>query len=49
MREVYESYKGSTKLSPMVREINWAHNLIIFFRTKTDEEREFYLKSAFQE
>jgi len=40
---------GSIKLSPLVREISWTNNLIIFSRTKTEEEREFYLKLSLQE
>jgi predicted nuclease of restriction endonuclease-like (RecB) superfamily len=49
MRQFYEAYKDSTKLSPLVREISWTNNLIIFSRTKTEEEREFYLKLSLQE
>jgi len=49
MRQFYESYKDSTKLSPLVREISWTNNLIIFSRAKTEEEREFYLKLSLQE
>ncbi|MHA4893555.1 DUF1016 N-terminal domain-containing protein [Pedobacter sp. PWIIR3] len=30
----------------MLREISWSHNLSIFSRCKTTEEREFYLKLA---
>lgn len=43
MRQFYEIYKDTPKLAPMVREINWTNNLIIFSRCKTVEEREFYL------
>jgi predicted nuclease of restriction endonuclease-like (RecB) superfamily len=38
-----------SKLSPLLREISWSHNLAIFSRCKTIEEREFYLKLAKQE
>ncbi|MEO5910631.1 MAG: DUF1016 N-terminal domain-containing protein [Pelobium sp.] len=31
------------KLSPLVREISWTNNLIILSRTKTNEEKAFYL------
>ncbi len=44
MKQFYEVYKDSPKLSPAVREISWTHNLMIFSRCKTAEEREFYLK-----
>ena len=43
MRQFYETYKDSPKLSPLAREISWTNNLIILSRTKTLEEREFYL------
>lgn len=32
-----------------MREISWSHNLVIFSRCKTAEEREFYLKLSKQE
>jgi predicted nuclease of restriction endonuclease-like (RecB) superfamily len=44
MKQFYETYKDSPKLSPLVREISWTHNLLIFSKTKSDEEREFYLR-----
>ncbi len=30
MKLFYENYSGSQKLAPMVREIGWTHNIIIF-------------------
>lgn len=49
MKQFYETYKDSPKLSPMVREISWSHNMVIFSRCKTLEEQEFYLKITKQE
>lgn len=49
MKQFYETYKDSPKLSTLLREISWSHNLVIFSRCKTAEEREFYLKLAKQE
>lgn len=49
MKQFYETYKDSSKLSTLLREISWSHNLSIFSRCKTNEEREFYLKLAKQE
>jgi predicted nuclease of restriction endonuclease-like (RecB) superfamily len=43
MKQFYESYKNEPKLSPLVREISWTNNLIILSRTKTTEEKAFYL------
>jgi len=49
MKQFYETYKDFPKLSTALREISWSHNLAIFSRCKTTEEREFYLKLAKQE
>ena len=49
MKQFYENYKDFPKLSTLLREISWSHNLAIFSRCKTAEEREFYLKLAKQE
>ncbi len=49
MKQFYETYKDFPKLSTVLREISWSHNLAIFSRCKTTEEREFYLKIAKQE
>ena len=44
MKQFYETYKDFPKLSPLVREISWTNNLLIFSRCRTIEEKEFYLK-----
>ncbi|MBK9642910.1 MAG: DUF1016 family protein [Saprospiraceae bacterium] len=49
MKQFYETYKDFPKLSTLLREISWSHNLAIFSRCKTIEEREFYLNLAKQE
>src|SRR5690606_28104238 len=49
MKQFYEAYKDVPKLSTLLREISWSHNLAIFSRCKTVEEREFYLKLSTQE
>jgi predicted nuclease of restriction endonuclease-like (RecB) superfamily len=46
MKQFYEAYKDSPKLSTLLREISWSHNLAIFSRCKSIEEKEFYLKLA---
>jgi hypothetical protein len=40
----YLTYKDNKKLAPLVREIGWSHNLLIFEKCKDDLEREFYIK-----
>ena len=50
MKQFYETYRNAgEKLSPLVREISWTNNLIILSRTKSDEEREFYLRLCVKE
>lgn len=44
MRKFYLTYKDNQKLAPMVREIGWSHNLLIFEKCKDNLEREFYIK-----
>jgi len=45
MRLFYFTYKNNKKLAPLVREISWSHNIIIFEKCKTEEEKEFYLSN----
>ncbi|PKL80032.1 MAG: hypothetical protein CVV27_01035 [Candidatus Melainabacteria bacterium HGW-Melainabacteria-1] len=49
MKQFYETYAADQKLSPLVRDLNWTHNLIIFSQSKRPKEREFYLRMAIQE
>jgi predicted nuclease of restriction endonuclease-like (RecB) superfamily len=49
MKQFYETYKDFPKLSTLLREISWSHNLAIFSRCKSPEEREFYLNLAKEE
>jgi predicted nuclease of restriction endonuclease-like (RecB) superfamily len=44
MKQFYETYQGDEKLAPLVRELPWTHNTIIFSRCKSAEEREYYLR-----
>ena len=46
MKQFYETYKDFPKLSPLVREISWTNNLLIFSRSKSIEEMEFYLNAC---
>ena len=49
MKQFYETYKDSPKLSALLREISWTNNLIILGRAKSEKEREFYLRLNIQE
>lgn len=44
MKNFYETYSQSEKLAPLVREIGWSHNVLIFEKCKEDLEREFYIR-----
>ena len=46
MRTFYETYKDNEKLAPLVREIGWTQNKLIFEKCKDDLQREFYLKKT---
>ena len=49
MKQFYEAYHTNSKLSPLVREISWTNNMIILSKSKTDEEREFYIRLSIKE
>lgn len=49
MKQFYETYSAYPKLSTVLREISWSHNLAIFSRCKTIKEREFYVLLSKQE
>lgn len=43
MKQFYEAYNQYEFLSPAVRELSWANNLLILSKTNTMEERELYM------
>lgn len=49
MRQFYETYRHEKKVSPLIRELSWTHNLLILARCKQPKEREFYLRLAQRE
>jgi predicted nuclease of restriction endonuclease-like (RecB) superfamily len=49
MKKFYETYHEDSKLSPLLRELSWSHNMAIFSKCKLPEEREFYLQLSIQE
>lgn len=46
MKQFYETYADHPELSALLRETPWTHNMIIFSRCKTLEERVFYIKNS---
>jgi predicted nuclease of restriction endonuclease-like (RecB) superfamily len=49
MKQFYEAYHAFPKVSPLVTLLTWTNNLIILSKTKTIEERTFYLQLAINE
>ncbi|HRJ51525.1 MAG TPA: PDDEXK nuclease domain-containing protein [Candidatus Thiothrix moscowensis] len=49
MKQFYETYQADEQLIPLVKQLPWTHNTIIFSRCKTAEERQFYLKQSIKE
>lgn len=49
MRQFYDTYRNDQKVSPLVTQLSWTHNLLILSRSKRSEEREFYLRMSIQE
>jgi predicted nuclease of restriction endonuclease-like (RecB) superfamily len=49
MRQFYEAYREDEKVSALLRQLPWTHNLIILNQSKRPEEREFYLRLAIRE
>lgn len=49
MKQFYTTYKDAPELSTLLREISWSHNLAIFSRCNSPEERKFYLNVSKKE
>jgi predicted nuclease of restriction endonuclease-like (RecB) superfamily len=49
MRKFYETYRGDEKVTALLSQLPWTHNLVILNQSKRPEEREFYLRMAIQE
>ena len=46
MRQFYEFYKEDGIVSPLVRQIDWTHHLIVMARAKSPDERRFYIEKS---
>ncbi|MFH1196770.1 MAG: PDDEXK nuclease domain-containing protein [bacterium] len=49
MKQFVETYKPYPKLSTLLRELSWSNNLHILSKTKTIEEKEFYINLTIKE
>jgi len=48
MRQFYFEYQDLTILQPLVGELSWSSNLLIFSRVKEPKAREYYLRQAIE-
>ncbi len=49
MRQFYDAYCNNEKVSSLVTQLPWTHNLLVLSHSKLDEEREFYIRMAIRE
>jgi predicted nuclease of restriction endonuclease-like (RecB) superfamily len=49
MRQFYATYRNEPKVSALLRQLPWTHNVLILGKCRRAEEREFYLRLAAQE
>jgi predicted nuclease of restriction endonuclease-like (RecB) superfamily len=49
MRQLFETYQGFEKVSPLVTQISWSANLIILSKCKEPEEQQFYVLLSVKE
>jgi len=48
-KRFYLTYRDFSKVRTLSAEISWSHNLLLLNKTKTIEEKEFYLKMSIKE
>ncbi len=49
MRQFYETYPHKKFVSPLLTQISWSNHLLVLSKTKTSEEREFYIRLSLKE
>ena len=49
VRQFYQIYKNNTKVSSLRTQINWTNRRLILSKTKSMEEKEFYLRLSIKE
>ena len=49
MKQFYETYAGTEKVSALLTQLSWTNHLLIMSNSKSDEEREFYIHLAIKE
>jgi predicted nuclease of restriction endonuclease-like (RecB) superfamily len=48
-KQFYEAYRENEIVSPLVTQLSWTQHLLILSKTKSTEEREFYIRLAIRE
>ena len=49
MKQFYETYTDNEKVSALLTQLSWTNHLLIMSGSKSDEEREFYMRLAVKE
>ena len=49
MKQFFETYKDDQFVSPLVTQISWTNHLLIMSKSKTPEERRFYMELCIRE
>lgn len=49
MKQFYETYAGNEKMSALLTQLSWTNHLLIISGSKSEEEREFYIRLAVKE
>lgn len=49
MRQLYETYKDNPKVSALLTQLSWSNHLLILSKTKSMEEKEFYIILSIKE
>ena len=49
MKQFYETYADNEKVSALLTQLSWTNHLLIMSGSKSDEEREFYIRLAVKE
>jgi len=49
MRQFYETYRNNPIMSPLVTQLSWTNHLMILSKTKSMDEKEFYIRLCVRE
>jgi predicted nuclease of restriction endonuclease-like (RecB) superfamily len=49
MKQFFENYQDKIEFHTLIQQISWTNNLLIFSKTKTDEEKIFYFNLVIKE